>query len=130
MKGLRYVAEHPVEEEGDNKETIAALKELRIQFHLNLALVQLRTENYQDAIKSASNALELELSDKDRAKSYYRRGQAYSKTKDEALAIEDLKKASELNPEDAGILHELEAARRRVRERREKERKAYAKMFS
>lgn len=119
-----------MEEEGDDKETIAALKELRIQFHLNIALVQLRAENYQDAVKSASNALELDLSDKDCAKAYYRRGQAYAKIKNDKLAIEDLKKAAELTPDDAGVLHELEASRRRVRERREKERKAYAKMFS
>jgi len=124
------VAEHPVEEEGDNKETIAALKELRVQFHLNLSLVQLRAGNYHDALKSASNALELDLSDKDSAKAHYRRGLAYANMKDDKLAIESLKKAAELTPDDAGVLHELEAAKRRLKERREKERKAYAKMFS
>lgn len=127
---MRYVAEHPVEEEGDNKETIAGLKALRIQFHLNLALVALRAENYSDVIKSASHALELDLSKNDQAKAYYRRGQAYGEMKDDKAAIEDLKRAAELTPEDTGVQHELEAARRRVRERREKERKAYAKMFS
>jgi peptidyl-prolyl isomerase D len=125
------VAEHPVENEGDDPQTIAALKALRIQFHLNSALVQLKSNKAADAIKSASNALEIEgLSESDKAKAYYRRGQAYGRSKEDDFAIDDLKKALALNPSDAGVLNELNAAKKRQMERREKEKKAFSKMFS
>lgn len=123
--------EHPVEEEGDNPETFKALKSLRIQFHLNSALVHLKANRPLEAIKSTSNALEIEgLRDADKAKAYYRRGQAYGKTKEDSLAVEDLKKALQLNPGDGGVTAELNAAKNRLVARREKEKKAYSKMFS
>jgi peptidyl-prolyl isomerase D len=128
---LRYAAEHPVEVEGDHPETIKALKAIRIQIHLNSALVLLKLNNSAAAIKSATYALEIEgLSDSDKAKAYYRRGQAYGKAKEDSLAIEDLKKALEFNPNDSGVNAELNATRTRQKLRREKEKKAYAKMFS
>ena len=125
------MAEHPVEEEGDNPETIKALKAIRIQFHLNCALVQLKANRYGDAIKSTTNALETEgLTDADKAKAYYRRGQAYGQAKEDELGLQDLKKALEFNPNDAGVIAEINAAKNRQKMRREKEKKAYAKMFS
>jgi peptidyl-prolyl isomerase D len=125
------VAEHIVEEEGDNPETIKSLKAVRVQFHLNSALVQLKANHAADAIKSTTNALEIEgLSDSDKAKAYYRRGQAYGKTKEDAMAIEDLKKALELTPNDSGVIAELNAARNRQKARREKEKAVFSKMFS
>ena len=86
---------------------------------------------YGDAIKSTTNALEIDgLTDSDKAKAYYRRGQAYGKGKEDELALEDLKKALEYNPNDAGVIAEINACKNRQKMRREKEKKAYAKMFS
>jgi peptidyl-prolyl isomerase D len=125
------VDEHGVENEGDDPQTIKALHALRIQFHLNSALVRLRLNQPTEAVKSATNALELkELSDSDKTKAYYRRGQAYGKIKEDDLAIEDLKRALALNPNDSGVIAELNAAKNRQKLRREKEKKAFAKMFS
>jgi peptidyl-prolyl isomerase D len=93
--------------------------------------VLLKLNNTAEAIKSATYALEIEgLSDSDKAKAYYRRGQAYGKAKEDSLAIEDLKKCLEFNPNDSGAIAELNATRTRQKLRREKEKKAYAKMFS
>ena len=125
------MAEHPVEEEGDNPETIKALKAIQIQFYLNSALVQLKVNEYGDVIKSTTNALGIEgLTDSDKAKAYYRRGQAHGKGKEDELALEDLRKALELNPNDAGVIAEMNATKNRQKMRREKEKRAYAKMFS
>jgi len=125
------VAEHPLENEGDNPQTIKALKALRIQLHLNSALVQLKSNHPSDAIKATSYVLDIEgLSDSDKAKAYYRRGQAYGKIKDDEKAIEDLKLALELNPNDSGVITELNAAKNRQKMKKEKERKAFSKMFS
>jgi peptidyl-prolyl isomerase D len=130
-QGLRYVDEYPTLNEGDNPETFKYLKGLRIQFHLNLALVQLKANLPADAIKSSSRALDIEeITQQDKAKAYYRRGQAYGKLRDDELAIEDLKRALENNPNDAAITHELNATRLRQKTRREKEKKAFSKMFS
>lgn len=84
-----------------------------------------------DAIKSTTNVLEIDgLSESDKAKAYYRRGLAYGKTREDELAIDDLKKALGLSPKDAKIVNELNAAKLRQKARRDKEKKAYAKMFS
>jgi peptidyl-prolyl isomerase D len=93
--------------------------------------MHLKANHPNEAVKATSNALEIDgLSDSDKAKAYYRRGQAYGKTKEDNLAIEDLKKALELNPNDGGVIAELNAAKSRLVARREKEKKAYSKMFS
>ena len=123
--------EHPVQLEGDNPKTIHALKSLQTQFHLNLALVQLKAFYSGDAIKSASFALELDgLSQQDRAKALYRRGMAYGQSREEDLAVEDLKKALELSPGDGAISNELIYMRQSQKRKREKQKMLYGKMFS
>jgi len=120
-----------VELEGDNPSTMASLKSIQTQFYLNLALVHIKAEKYGDAIKTATRVLELSpITDADKAKAYYRRGMAYGKTREEELAVTDLKSALELNPGDKAIERELRETRERVKSRRDKERKAFAKMFS
>ena len=49
--------------------------------------------------------------------------------KDQDKAESDLVKAADLIPNDAAIVAELEGIRRRKKELREKEKKAYKKMF-
>lgn len=123
--------EHGKENEDDDPQTITALKAIRIQFHLNSALVRLKANQPAEAVKSATNALEFTgLSDSDKTKAYYRRGQAYGKIKEDDLAIEDLKRALALNPNDSGVIAELNAAKNRQKLKREKEKKAFSKMFS
>jgi peptidyl-prolyl isomerase D len=131
LKGLRYTAEHPVEVEGDNHTTLSSLKSIRNQLYLNIALVHLKAQQYPDTIKAATRVLELTpLTDGERAKALYRRGVAYGKTREEDLAVADLKAALELNPKDAGVVAELNVVRNRVKTRREKEKAAFSKMFS
>jgi peptidyl-prolyl isomerase D len=117
--------------EGDNPDTIDGLKSLQGQFHLNLALVQLKASYFDDAIKSAGSALELDgLSDKDRSKAFYRRGMAYGASREEDMAVEDLKRALDLSPGDVAISNELSFMRERQKDKREKEKRLYGKMFS
>ncbi|KAI7994878.1 Peptidyl-prolyl cis-trans isomerase CYP40 [Camellia lanceoleosa] len=44
-------------------------------------------------------------------------------------AVESFKKALEFEPNDAGIKKELAAAKKKISDRRDLERKAYSKMF-
>jgi peptidyl-prolyl isomerase D len=131
LKGLRYVAEHPVDVEGDNPTTLTALKSIRNQLYLNIALVHLKAQQYAETIKACTRVLELTpLTDAEKAKALYRRGVAYGKTREEDGAVTDLKAALELNPKDAAVVAELNAVRKSVKVRREKEKAAFSKMFS
>jgi peptidyl-prolyl isomerase D len=131
VQGLRYVSEHPIEVEGDNPTTLTALKSIRNQLYLNIALVHLKAQQYADTIKACTRVLELTpLTDAEKAKALYRRGVAYGKTREEDVAVADLKAALELNPKDAAVVAELNAVRKSVKVRREKEKAAFSKMFS
>jgi peptidyl-prolyl isomerase D len=63
------------------------------------------------------------------AKALYRRAIAHIFMKEEDKAESDLVKAAELIPNDAAIIAELEGIKRRKKELRDKEKKAYKKMF-
>ena len=98
---------------------------------LNTALVHLKAGSPRAAIKTCTDLLENDsITEADETKAYYRRGQAYGKVKEDELAIEDLKKALEYTPKDAGVIAELNAAKARLKARREKEKAVYSKMFS
>jgi len=130
FQGLRYVAAHHATET-DDPNIIKEIREIDIRLHLNSALAQLKTNQDAEAIRSATRALEIDgISEFDKAKAYYRRGQAYERGKEHELAIEDLKRALELNPNDSGVLTELNRAKEGVKMRREMEKKAYSKLFS
>jgi peptidyl-prolyl isomerase D len=69
------------------------------------------------------------IGEKDMAKAYFRRGQARVARKNEDDAVKDLEAAAKLAPGDAAITKELEGVKRRVKERREKEKKAFKNAF-
>ena len=106
------------------------LREIYIRLHLNSALVQLKTNQDAEAIKSTTKALEIDgISESDKAKAYYRRGKAYERAKEYEAAVEDLKKALELNPNDSRVLAELNRAKTNVKAKRDMEKKVYSKLF-
>lgn len=63
------------------------------------------------------------------AKALFRQGQAYMALNDVDAAVKSFKKALELEPNDGGIKKELSAARKKIADRRDQERKAYSRMF-
>ena len=63
------------------------------------------------------------------AKAYYRRALARLILKDEDKAEVDLVEANKLVPSDAAILNELNKIRQKKKESRDKEKKAYKKLF-
>lgn len=64
------------------------------------------------------------------AKALYRRGLAQSILKEEEDAEKDLSEASALVPDDKAIANELAKVKQRKKEKRDKEKKAFKKMFS
>ncbi|GJN29286.1 hypothetical protein PR202_gb17500 [Eleusine coracana subsp. coracana] len=63
------------------------------------------------------------------AKAFFRQGQAHIALNDIDAAVESFKHALELEPNDGGIKRELAAAKKKIADRRDQERKAFARMF-
>ncbi len=64
------------------------------------------------------------------AKALYRRALARSIRKEDELAENDLVEANKVVPDDQAIASELGKVRQRKKEKRDKEKAAYKKMFS
>ncbi|KAK7185704.1 peptidyl-prolyl cis-trans isomerase D [Paraphaeosphaeria sporulosa] len=131
QKGLRYLHEYPTLLDSDPKELGIQLNALKTSLYLNSALLQNKVGQYVEAAESAGKALEVEgISEKDMAKAYFRRAQARVGRKNDEEAVKDLEMAAKYAPGDAAISKELEGVKRRVKERREKEKKAYKNAFN
>lgn len=130
QKAIRYLTEHPVKEENDTDELWNSLQQLRFTCHSNAALLQNKQKQYRDAEESATKALNLELGGKDEAKARYRRATARLALKDDEGALEDLKIAEKLVPEDAAIQQHLDLTKKRIAEKKEREKQKLKKFFS
>jgi len=64
------------------------------------------------------------------AKALYRRALAHGILKEEEEAERDLVEASQLVPDDLAVAGELAKVRQRKKEKREKEKKTFKKMFA
>lgn len=131
QKGLRYLHEYPTPLDSDPAELGAQLNALKISLYLNSALLQNKVNQFAEAAENAGKALEIEgITEKDTAKAYFRRGQAKIGRKNEEDALKDLETANKYAPGDAAIAKELDNVKRRVKERKEKEKKAYKNAFN
>lgn len=130
QKAIRYLTEHPVKEENDTDDLWNSLQQLRFACYNNAALLQNKQKMYRDAEESASKALNIPIGGKDEAKARYRRATARLSLKDEEGAVDDLKIAEKLAPEDGGVRVLLEDSKKRIAERKEREKQKLKKFFS
>jgi peptidyl-prolyl isomerase D len=83
------------------------------------------------AVSLSSRALNITpLSPAEKGKALYRRAQGKILTKDDEGAEKDLKESLENVPGDGGVIKALKDVEIRRKERKEREKKAYAKMFA
>ncbi|KAM9381848.1 peptidyl-prolyl cis-trans isomerase D [Phaethornis superciliosus] len=123
-KSLRYVeASEEVAEEADKPK----LKGVALTCVLNIGACKLKLLDWQGAIESCSEALEI---DPTNTKALYRRAQGWQGVKDLDQALADLKKAHEIAPEDKAIQTETLKIKQKIKAQKEKEKAAYAKMFA
>ncbi|KAK4683858.1 peptidyl-prolyl isomerase D, partial [Tremellales sp. Uapishka_1] len=132
QKALRYLDVHPVLPDDAPKEQIDAFRTLRIPLLTNAALAALKSSPPQAtvAVILTSRALNLpSLTPAEKGKALYRRALAEIQLKQDDEAEKDLKLALENVPGDAGVLRALKEVEERRKARKEKEKKAYGKMF-
>jgi len=136
QKSIRYLDLHKEISEDSSPELKQTYNSILAPLLLNSSLAAIRTappstSNAEIAISNTTRALKnLELSAADQAKALYRRAMAHEITKDGDSQEADLVAANKLVPEDALISGELTKITQRKKELREREKKAYKKMFS
>ncbi|KAJ3064662.1 peptidyl-prolyl cis-trans isomerase cpr6 [Podochytrium sp. JEL0797] len=146
QKAVRYLIDlHPDPEDLpdlslEDKKTYFALK---VSCLLNVAMCDVKLGFWEDAVKETSkvlglgerlagrnDGLEVCVSSIDKTKALFRRGQARIARKELEAAVKDLEAAAVLAPEDKLVARELAMAQKAIKERVEREKKMYAKMFS
>ncbi|XP_030048087.1 peptidyl-prolyl cis-trans isomerase D-like [Microcaecilia unicolor] len=123
-KALRYV-ESSKDVTGDDN--ISKLNPIALSCNLNIAACKLKQSDWRAAIESCTEALELDPSN---TKALYRRAQGWQGLKDYDQALEDLKKAHEIAPEDKAVGTEILRVKHKMKEQKAKEKAVYAKMFA
>ncbi|KAJ3007864.1 hypothetical protein HKX48_008900 [Thoreauomyces humboldtii] len=142
-KAVRYLnGIHPSPEDLDELSDAqkSSYFNLKISCLLNTSMCRLKASQWRPAVASATSVLELVpvlekypslvVSPANQAKALFRRGQGYANLNDLDNAIADLGAALKLSPEDQLIQRQLAVAQKTVRDKKEKEKKAYAKMFA
>lgn len=131
QKALRYLHEYPAPLEDDPPDLGSQLNKLKIALYNNSSLLQYKLKQYKDASQSADTALLVEgITDAEKGKALFRRGQAASQLKDEEGALSFLEEAQKLVPNDAGVKSELATVKKAAADRKAKERKVYSKAFA
>lgn len=129
-KGLRYLNEDP-DLDSEPPSTKQSLDALRFSLNNNAALLSVKLEAWDDAIRHATSALAVQgSSDADRAKALYRRGVAHSRARDEEAALADLEAAHKLAPNDGLVTNTLGSVKAQVTARAAKEKAAFKKFFA
>ena len=130
QKGLRYCHEYAEQAEGDPKDLMAKINQLKVSLHLNSAQCYNQMQHYDQAQKSTSAALDISgITEAEKGKAYYRRAIAKGGSKDEESAMQDLQEALKCVPGDPNITNELQRMKTRAAEREKKEKAAYKKFF-
>jgi len=136
QKSIRYLDVHPVLPDDSPPELEESYKALLSPLLLNSALAAIRaqptsSDKARTGLKCATRALTtLQLNNADKAKALYRRAVAHGILKEDEEAERDLVEASQLVPDDQAIVNELAKVRQRKKEKRDKEKKLFQKMFS
>eukprot|EP00252_Welwitschia_mirabilis_P003456 TRINITY_DN13527_c0_g1_i1.p1 TRINITY_DN13527_c0_g1~~TRINITY_DN13527_c0_g1_i1.p1 ORF type:complete len:362 (-),score=81.70 TRINITY_DN13527_c0_g1_i1:349-1434(-) len=124
-KALRYLdicwEKGEIDEEKSDR-----LRRMKSQIFTNSAACKLKVGDSKGALLDADFAMR---DGENNVKALFRQGQAYMALRDVDAAVLSFKKALQLEPNDAGIKKELSVASKMISERRDKEKKAYAKMF-
>ncbi|XP_074566751.1 peptidyl-prolyl cis-trans isomerase CYP40-like [Curcuma longa] len=124
-KSLRYLDVCWEKEEIDEAKSLL-LRKTKSIILTNSSACKLKLLDLEGALLDADFAIREKEAN---AKAYFRQGQAHSALNDVDAAVESFLRALELEPNDGGIKKELAAAKKKIADRRDKERRAYSRMF-
>ncbi|KAJ8530095.1 hypothetical protein K7X08_036930 [Anisodus acutangulus] len=124
-KALRYL-DICWEKEGIDEDRSTYLRKMKSQIFTNSSASKLKLGDLKGALLDADFAMR---DGENNAKALFRQGQAHMALNDIDAAVESFKKALELEPNDGGIMKQLAATKKKIADRRDKERKAFSKMF-
>lgn len=124
-KALRYLDVCWEKDEIDEEKS-SALRKTKSLVFTNSSACKLKLGDIQGALLDTDFAMR---DGEDNVKALFRQGQAHMALNDIDSAVESFSKALDLEPNDGGIKKELAAAKKKIATRRDKEKKAYSKMF-
>lgn len=133
QKAIRYLNENPGFDDEDTEEYRKAYSSVKIASYLNLAMCHLKLGNAREALNATTNVIDYDpqyWKEGDLTKALFRRGMAYLALKDEEMAVKSFEEAAAKDPTDAAIKRELAVAKQKLAQRKQKEKAAYAKLFS
>lgn len=128
-KAIRYLNHADSEMNSDDasqEEVDQELKKILISLYLNSAACKLKLNDNQGAHEDCSEVL---LLDNDNVKAMYRKAQSNIAMKDYDEAKTTLIQANKLDPTNKAVTGDLAKVKKLIADQKEKERKAYAKMF-
>ncbi|XP_070161438.1 aryl-hydrocarbon-interacting protein-like 1 isoform X1 [Polyergus mexicanus] len=113
--------------EKPNDEEWLSLNQMKIPLLLNYAQCKLLDKEYYSVIEHCSTVLKTEP---DNVKALYRRGKAYIAVWDEKNAIEDLRRAAEIDPSlHNTVIKELQIFTAAIKEKNSAQKEKLSKMF-
>lgn len=131
-KALRYCNELLPDDES-NKDMFKKFQELKKTIYLNLSLVTLNLNDFESCINYCGFLLQMEdveLTNIQLSKIFYRLGKSYASLKKYEVALETLNKGLIVTPEDPSIKRELTMVKKIVNDSKKEEKAKYAKFFS
>jgi len=108
----------------DNEEE--QIRKVEVPCCLNIAAANIAEKKWDEAKVECDKVLEIQ---EDNIKALFRRGQCHLGKKDYDLAMEDLNKAREFEPNDKGIMQEIAKTKKAKVAYAQKEKQMYSKMF-
>ncbi|KAF5751225.1 Peptidyl-prolyl cis-trans isomerase CYP40 [Tripterygium wilfordii] len=124
-KALRYL-DICWEKEGIDEEKSSCLRQTKSLIFTNSSACKLKLGDLKGALLDTDFAIR---DGENNVKALFRQGQAYMALNDVDAAVESFKKALELEPSNGGIKKEFAAAKKKISNRHDEEKKRYRKMF-
>ncbi|TRY75446.1 hypothetical protein TCAL_08367 [Tigriopus californicus] len=125
-KAMKYISVLRESIGTTNEDQETQIRGIEVPCCLNIAAVSIKAKKFEVAKTECEKVLEIQP---DNAKALFRRGQAQFGMKDYDLAIQDLMRAKELEPNDKGVANELVKVKKVKQQYMEKEKTLYGKMF-
>jgi len=116
LKAIKFIEDDTGEE----------IDELKFSLYNNLALMNIKLKEFDKAIEVAKKAIDINFTN---VKIWFRKAQAEYGVHNYQQALDDLKEALNLEPENEEVIKEIHRVNEKLKEQKEKDKKFYASMF-